>query len=148
MSFGGLATCSYVAYKPEMGIAVRTSLFYPKFWRGPPLAYARLAAPKGAFDNPKVRHDQEAFKAVYLAHLDAHAGDLAAELASIARVNSGKRLVLLCFESLNQPGKWCHRTLLGQWLEEHTGLDVPELGPVAKVPTHEPLRESHPRLDI
>lgn len=147
MSFGGLATCSYVAFKPEMGQAVRTSLGYPQFWRGPRLAYARLAAPKGAFDNPKVRHDQEAFRAVYLAHLDAHAGELAAELASIARVNGGKRLVLLCFESLDrQP--WCHRMMLASWLEEHTGLDVPELGPVASIPAHAPLREDHPRLPL
>lgn len=133
----GLATCSYAEYQPSFGTAVRTSFGYPRFWRGPKLAYARWAAPKGAFDDPAIRGDREAFEAVYLAHLDAHGGELSAELAAIARENGGKRLVLLCFERLAKPGTWCHRTMLRTWLEEHTGLDVPELGAVASIPTHD-----------
>ena len=31
---------------------------------------------------------------------------------------------MLCWEP---PGKFCHRRLVAKWLEEHLGVDVPEL---------------------
>lgn len=37
------------------------------------------------------------------------------------------RLVLLCFEDVDQPGKSCHRRMLATWWQEHTGDVVPEL---------------------
>ena len=121
----GLAVCSYTAFREEMGVAVRTSTGYPRFWRGTRLEYAKLCAPFGIFG--KVT-DPDEYARLYRAHLDAHAGEVAAELAVIARRRKA-RLVLCCFEDLSKPGKWCHRTTLAAWLEERTGLEVPELGP-------------------
>jgi len=36
----------------------------------------------------------------------------------------GEDATLLCWEV---PGKFCHRRLVAKWLEEHLGVDVPEL---------------------
>jgi hypothetical protein len=44
--------------------------------------------------------------------------------------------VLLCFEraeDIHAGTHYCHRHLAAQWLEDHLGIEVPELG--------------HPRLD-
>jgi hypothetical protein len=39
------------------------------------------------------------------------------------------RLVLLCFEDVDQPGKSCHRRQLAAWWAEETGDVVPKLEP-------------------
>lgn len=36
----------------------------------------------------------------------------------------GPDAILLCWE---QPGAFCHRRLVAEWLEEHLGIKVPEL---------------------
>ncbi len=36
----------------------------------------------------------------------------------------GPDAVLLCWE---QPGEFCHRRLVAEWLEKHLGVEVPEL---------------------
>lgn len=36
----------------------------------------------------------------------------------------GEDAILLCWEA---PGKFCHRRLVAEWLEEHLGRPVPEL---------------------
>lgn len=113
-----------------MGVPVRTSVGYPRFtWNGPKLEYARICAPHGIFGTTT---DRQAYLAAYRDHLNAHAGEVSSQLARIAQAHSDTRLVLLCFERLDQPGKWCHRTTLASWLEERTGLEVPELGPVVE----------------
>ncbi|GAA0607562.1 hypothetical protein GCM10010174_25900 [Kutzneria viridogrisea] len=45
-------------------------------------------------------------------------------------VEPSTRVVLLCFDRLDKPGNWCHRTAFGQTWSEITGEDVPELGRV------------------
>jgi len=37
--------------------------------------------------------------------------------------------ILLCWEA---PGKFCHRRLVAEWLEEHLGRPVPELQEIAE----------------
>jgi len=37
----------------------------------------------------------------------------------------GEEAILLCWEP---PGKFCHRRLVAEWLEEHLGRRVPEVG--------------------
>ena len=34
-------------------------------------------------------------------------------------------LCLLCFCGLTRPDGWCHRTMLGEWISQKTGEDVP-----------------------
>ena len=43
---------------------------------------------------------------------------------------AGRPAVLLCWEPAPAPpaDAWCHRGLVSKWLQEHLGLDVPELG--------------------
>jgi hypothetical protein len=36
----------------------------------------------------------------------------------------GEDAILLCWEA---PGVFCHRRLVAEWLEEHLGIEVPEL---------------------
>lgn len=37
--------------------------------------------------------------------------------------------VLLCYEKLSKgPDNWCHRTMLADWLTQHMGATVVELG--------------------
>ncbi|MDD2904187.1 MAG: hypothetical protein PHU44_17305 [Syntrophales bacterium] len=36
----------------------------------------------------------------------------------------GPDAILLCWE---QPGEFCHRRLVAEWLEKHLGVEVPEL---------------------
>jgi Zn-finger protein len=58
-------------------------------------------------------------------------------LGLVAGVTSGARelqdlqegydqdLCLLCFCGLTRPDGWCHRTMLGEWISQKTGEDVP-----------------------
>ena len=39
------------------------------------------------------------------------------------------RLLLICFENLDEAGKSCHRRMFATWWQEHTGEVVPELEP-------------------
>ena len=35
-------------------------------------------------------------------------------------------VVLLCFDRLDKPGEWCHRSMAVKWLSKHTGESIPE----------------------
>ena len=71
--------------------------------------------------------DPDEFTAAYLAQLDELGAEKAvSDLARIGTEHGGRPLVLLCFEA---PGEFCHRRILADWLEERTGVMVPELGP-------------------
>ena len=119
-----LATCSYSEFKPTMGTAVRASRGAPKHFAYPlatwpaswPLwSWMHLARPE--------------FEEKYLARLDRYGIDqAAADMAALADEYAADRLVLLCFEVGLSARKFCHRTMLGQWLADGLGIDVPELG--------------------
>jgi hypothetical protein len=42
-------------------------------------------------------------------------------------IQSDKPLVLLCYENLQKPEKWCHRTMFAEWWKEKTGEVIEEL---------------------
>ncbi|GAA3251454.1 hypothetical protein [Nonomuraea helvata] len=122
-----LATCTYQEFTPTMGYAVRTTVGAP---RGP-LPYdlaghATLLTPR----REMLGLSYEAYKPRYLQLLGSAGFDaIAAELDEIGNgLSSGRPLVLLCFDRLNKPGAWCHRTMAAAWLREHAGIEVPELG--------------------
>lgn len=128
-----IATCSYSAYQPEMGTPVRTSIGGPRMFKHRPgpgvkLPYVRALAPWGLFGNAEFMGQPEKFRTAYLEGLDAHAGEIAEALKVIAQ-EFGLPPVLLCFENLAKPDATCHRTYAAEWLESHTSLSVPELGP-------------------
>ena len=49
-------------------------------------------------------------------------------LGKLGELSGGGDLVLLCFEDLRQPGAWCHRRIVAEWLEEQDLGPVDELG--------------------
>ena len=51
--------------------------------------------------------------------------------------------VLLCWETLKQPGEWCHRRMVAEWFERQLGVVVDELPP-GGAPTPSPQM----RLDL
>jgi hypothetical protein len=120
-----MATCSFTAFQPAMGLAVQTSVGMARFFRHKPLERCGLVAPYGLLKET----DYAKFREGYLARLDAKAGDIANRFAEYGD-RHGLPLVLLCFEDLSKPDTWCHRTILREWLQERTGVIVPELGPV------------------
>jgi hypothetical protein len=76
--------------------------------------------------------DQQAFAAAYRASLD-RCGVTAIRSAAhairhLVGAELGVPVVVLCFENLTKPGKWCHRTMFGLWWAAATGEEVPELG--------------------
>jgi hypothetical protein len=49
-------------------------------------------------------------------------------LDQIAEAYPGKALILLCFDKVGPlPEDWCHRTIVGDFISEMTGVPVPEL---------------------
>jgi hypothetical protein len=122
-----LTTCSFGEYRPEQGIAVRTSIGHPRFWKGPQLALAPSIYPtRPMLVLPIDRYEQQ-----YRQILNSHGFDhIRAELERIVRVRPDEEptLVLMCFEKLSKPGAWCHRRMFAQWWLEQTGEEVPELG--------------------
>jgi hypothetical protein len=36
--------------------------------------------------------------------------------------------ILLCYERLEAPVEWCHRTMVAEWFRDQLGYDVTELG--------------------
>jgi hypothetical protein len=119
-----VATGRYQSWQPGHGVPVRITVGAPKFWGNRrQLADLRVVAPYGLMD-PAIPTDE--CRQRYLARLEPRAGRIVADLARIARQHPGEQLVLLCFEDVSKDE--CHRTWLAEWLEEHYGIEVPELG--------------------
>lgn len=136
-----LATCSFSEFRPNMGAPVRTSLGTPR-WFPHDLPAAWLdTAPDGWM----LKQNYDTFRRVYFEKLDRIGvdkllGDVDHLARSFAQLNGGKepdRLVLLCFEGLKNPDKWCHRTLFAEWWVTNTGEPVAELGATAAPPVPE-----------
>lgn len=119
-----LFTARYVDYDPAWGVAVRTTVGFPRGWRYGPLEHVRRITPYGLLHIKS----RDAFAQRYLARLDqAGAAPIEARLTNIADRHRGLPLWLCCFEDLSKPGEWCHRTLLAEWIEERLGIAVIEI---------------------
>lgn len=129
-----LATCSYKAFDRSMGVPVRTSVGYPRFWKPDAkgiLAYIPELAPfgkVGAVDLRKIE-DRAVFDVHYRARLAANGVTIVEKIVELTRGREGIPLVALCYEDVHDPTTFCHRTIAGLWLHEQLGLDVPELSP-------------------
>lgn len=123
-----LATCTYQEFTPNTGAPIRTTAGHPRFPLGYELAgHAKLITPTRellAADLP-----EDAYEFSYRRLLNGYGIDrIYAELAGLAARNGGARLVLLCFDRLDKPGNWCHRSMFSRWYLEQTGEEIPELG--------------------
>ena len=70
-------------------------------------------------------NDPNAFRDSYIRQLEQMGAD--AILARLEEVSEGLPVVTLCYERV--PEQACHRRFLAGWLEETTGVTVPELVP-------------------
>lgn len=126
-----LATCSYRAFRPAMGVPVRTSIggYRARLAGDVPQEYVKALTPFGVFG---VYGDPAAprWEAAYRDRLERNAEGLAADLDRLTAAHPGRALVLLCFEDVHGATRnVCHRTMAARWLAEVWGLDVPELSP-------------------
>ncbi|GGZ23485.1 hypothetical protein GCM10010387_15840 [Streptomyces inusitatus] len=124
-----LATCTFQEFAPHMGTPVRTTAGHPRFSLSYQLGgHARLVTPSWNLVRANLAADAYEFQ--YRRQLTAAGVDaIRDELTAIAGAfDLDAPAVLLCFDRLNKPGQWCHRTMLAAWWTEHTGDLVPELG--------------------
>ncbi len=123
-----IATSRYAAGEKVVasGLApVRTTVGAPRFRLGYELAGSvGMLAPYGL----RLIEDRAEFEAAYRARLDGFGVDvIRAALDDVARSAGAAGVVLLCFEDLDDPEQWCHRTTFAGWWREQTGEDVVEL---------------------
>jgi hypothetical protein len=111
-------TCSYRAWREELGVPIRTSVGPPRSFPAP-LIELPCVYPFGLVDVT----DPEELRRRYRARLWRQKPRVLRELEEL-RQGYGD-LVLLCFEPV---GKLCHRRILSQWLEEQLGEEIPERG--------------------
>jgi hypothetical protein len=73
-----------------------------------------------------LRGEQEGFKPSYLCQLE----EIGAEeiVARLAEISNGLPVVMLCWEDVHA-GQVCHRRYVAEFIEDETGIVVPELEP-------------------
>ncbi len=121
-----IMTASWFADLPPKADLIGISRGVPRYQTG----YRRLRdlEPGPWFKSVTPRRYLELYGEI-LAHLDP--GDVYERIFRM-----GDLPVILCWEAAcdcHGGRKWCHRHLVAQWLEDHLGIEVPEVG--------------HPRLD-
>ena len=105
-------------------VPIAVSLGAPKF----PLRYRVVATCMTLAPTREILaiDDKERYRAKYRARLDAIGVDsIRAALAPFETPD--REIVLLCFEDLREPGRFCHRRFFAEWWEERTGERVEEL---------------------
>jgi hypothetical protein len=123
-----LATCSFGAYRPTMGIGVRITLGAPRTlppgrWRWP---YLAELAPRPWY----FRAAPEKFGRMYLAQLERFADDILTKLGWLTAEYGP--CTLLCFERRVSGPTDCHRRAAAGWLQDRLGIEIPELDPATK----------------
>lgn len=72
--------------------------------------------------------DRAEFEAAYRARLERFGVDkIRRVLEAFACAANAEGVVLLCYEDLDDPDQWCHRTMFSVWWREQTGEGVVEL---------------------
>ena len=123
-----LLTGYYGGYRPDVGVAVRTSVGSPKSWTGP-LEHVREVTPYGVFGRDLPWPEYEAAYLARLARIDVTG--LLRRFDDLSARNGGRPLVLLCFCGDRSR---CHRSLLSRWLQQHGFGPVPEVCLAAETP--------------
>lgn len=121
---GRIATASWFAYRPDMGLAVRASIGTPKQLAvmPDPLEYLHAATPRHAY----FRAPDAEFDRAFLAQLNEYGVEgITERIERMLRKHGAETAVLLCFE---EDAQNCHRGMFAKWWEEQTGEKVPDLG--------------------
>jgi Protein of unknown function, DUF488 len=114
----GVYTSSYSRFRPEWGVPVGITVALPR-WFAHGVEVWQTPAPFGLLDVT----DEGEFRRRYRHRLHRLTPKVLGELRDLVETYAPAPLVLLCYEP---PGAWCHRVLLAEWLQEKTGLLVPE----------------------
>ena len=123
-----LVTSRYQNWRPGDGLAIRTTVGAPRFWRHGPMPHIKEITPYGVFGHGL---DPDTARLAYRERLEDHAETIVPALAALSRVHPGEALCLLCFENVHA-GEACHRRWFAEWFEERYGIVVPERPPHAK----------------
>ncbi len=115
-------TCNWSSYKPEMGVAVRTTVGNAPKWFAFPYLESKSLKPWSTF---RSELSLEEGRLVYMAELDKHEDWVMDEMRKLGEIAQGQPLVLLCFEKL-VTGIECHRRWAADWFATK-GIEVPEL---------------------
>jgi hypothetical protein len=120
-----LFTARYAAMRDAYGVAVQTSVGEPKMSVDASRKdnFKQLAPYGINFGAPR-----ETFEKRYRERLEKK--DLTfyeTVFLQIATRHDCGNLVLLCYEDITKPGKWCHRRMFAQWWEDQTGIHVPDI---------------------
>lgn len=113
-----LYTCSYYAWRPDMGVGVRITAGNPRFmstkgW----IQIAELKPRREWFNLPP---DQ--FEKRFRDQLDRHERVIRRQIAALR-----KPAVLCCFERKVIDRTECHRLIFAEWWRQKTGVVIPEL---------------------
>lgn len=118
---GPLGTSRYQSFQPWMGVPVAISVGTPAWMPG-----IEVCNPLRPWGLLKLPTDFE-FRLAYEKQLDRRADEIRDRLVTLSRKYPGQRLVLLCWEDLNDPrADECHRTQVAEWLQAK-GLEIHEL---------------------
>jgi hypothetical protein len=139
-----LLTASYHAIRdggPDGCVPVRSSIGAPRFLpESRTWAFASKTAPYKVI---KIE-DRGEFETAYIERLDGIGLDVVrAQLEDIAEAAGNERLVLCCFEKIEDiaAGKnWCHRHMFAAWWLAQTGATVAELRFTGRLPAVAPPR--------
>jgi hypothetical protein len=123
-----IATCSFQEFTPDMGIPVPISVGLPNEYKGKQVTtICKGLRPFGVFN---VYEQEFEYGVHYQDRMEKQAAHISADLKRIQNENNGQALVLMCWCNLHKKTNWCHRRMAAAWIEERTGLTVPELGRV------------------
>lgn len=126
-----IVTCSYKAYRRQMGTLVRVTLYPPRFIHLPDPRWsdrdrlpflAELAPRKSYF-----YAEPDEFDRRYVSQLQEHADTILAKLAAIPA--EGGAIALCCFEQRVASGADCHRRVFAEWAAERWGVEIEEMDP-------------------
>lgn len=115
-----LGTSRYQAFQPWMGVPIQISNTAPKWMPG--LDYITAFKPVGIQNI----EPEFAFREVYNKRLDGRADEIHAALLALSSKYPNERLVMLCWDDLDDLTAWCHRTVAADWLRAK-GLEVLEM---------------------
>jgi len=99
--------------------AIGISFVIPEWYNGATLPkLAPMQAMINTFKRKKDSYMERQFSQRYISLLRSR--DIKAE-SLLEEIPDGS--ILLCYES---PGEFCHRRVLAEWIEHHTGVHIPE----------------------
>jgi Protein of unknown function, DUF488 len=128
-------TARYRAFNPGLGVPIDTTVAGTKgrYRKSFETLHWTRVAPYGLFRPGQRSEDRlspEEFAVKYLARLDKHEAQILEELDTFRRDYDGTDVYLLCYEDLRQPGVFCHRRMLAEWLQPRLQETIPDLEPL------------------